>query len=372
MKYSLEVKQLVRFPYCRIYRSFIEQITADHSLRKHGDGLLFYYIVLFSLANYRTSYRNLDGTQYTIHAGEWVARNVELCAKMGFKYHHQLHRVLESLQNRKLINYIDYPKKKIVKFKILTWAKTNTTLDYNAPCQKDLGFFFFPVDSVAELINTGKCSEADILLDMWLHTVFNDTDVMGSDTAPIVYFRDGSGKPLQNYSALASRWGISKTSVHRILKKLEEKQLITVLSFPGKIGSVIYLRNYLSTMFCVSDLAPTQEEISVKLSIHLAEHIEDLSNGVEAGTFDSVTLNAKCVPNPNIRRILENTRKALFSSGLKCSACPHALYRLSSLSDCTDGQYRYDLAIQCAGDGPNYHFSLSLRPAPDDVESEVI
>ena len=328
-------------------------------------------MVLFSLSNYRTSYRTLEGHRFTVYAGEWVARYSELCEKMDIKYHYQLAKVLHRLQEMHLITYTEYPKQRLVKFKILAWAKTNTTLDYNAPCQKDLGFFFFPVDTAAELVSVGKCSDADIMLDMWLHTVFNDADVMGSDAAPMVYFRDGSGKPLQNYTTLAARWGVSKTTVHRILKKLEEKHLITVLSFSGKVGSVIYLRSYLSTMFCVSDLAPTQEEISVKLSIHLAEQIEELACGIETGTLDSVSLNAKCVPNPNIRRILENTRKALYASGLKCSACPHALYRLSSLSDCSDGQYRYDLAIRCAGDGPEYHFSLSLRPAPDDIETEV-
>lgn len=370
MKYSLEVKQLVRFPYCRIYRSFIDQLTADTSLRKHGDGLLFYYMVLFSLANYRTSYRNVEGVRFTIHAGEWVARNAELCEKMGFKYHHQLRDILKRLQEMHLVEFTEYPKQKLIKFKICVWTKTNTTLDYNAPCQKDIGFFFFPVDSAAELIGAGKCSEADILLDMWLHTVFNDTNVLGSDSAPMVYFRDGSDKPLVNYADLAQRWNISKSSAHRVLKKLETKKLITVFAFPGKVGSVIYLRSYLSTMFCVSDLAPTIEEVSIKLSIHLSEAVEELPNGVEIGTFDCVSDTAKCVPNPNIRRILDNTRKALYASGLRCSACPHALYRLSSLSDCTGGQYRYDLAIQCSGDGPDYHFRLALQPA--SVESEVI
>ena len=371
MKYSLEIKQLVRFPYCRIYRSFIEQITADPSLRKHGNGLLYYFMILFSLANYRTSYRNLDGVRFTVYAGEWVARHSELCEKMGIKYHYQLLRVLARLQEMHLIEYTEFHSKKLVKFRICCWSKSNTTLDYNAPCQKDLGFFFFPIDTVSELICTGKCSEVDILLDLWLHTVFNDSDVLGSDSAPMVYYRNGSGKPLLNYSDLACRWSVSKTTVHRILKKLEDKKLITVFSFPGKCGSVIYLRSYLSTMFCVSDLAPTQEEISIKLSIHLAEKIESLPCGMEVGKLESVSIPAGSVPNPNIRRILENTRKALYASGLKCSACPHALYRLSNLSDCTGEDYRYDLSIQCSGDGPTYHFSLALRPAPADDEGQV-
>lgn len=371
MKYSLEVKQLVRFPYCRIYCSFIQQITADHSLRKHGDGLLFYFMVLFSLANYRTSYRNLEGLRFTVYAGEWVARYSELCERIDLKYHYKMLGVLQRLREMHLIEYTEYPKQKLVKFRINCWNQSNTTLDYNAPCQKDLGFFFFPVELVDALVFAGRCSGIDILLDLWIHTVFNDSDVRGSDAAPTVYYRDGSGKPLLNYSDLADRWSVSKTTAHRILKKLEEKSLITVFSFPGKTGSVIYLRSYLSTMFCVSDLAPTQEELSIKLFVHLAETVEELPNGMECGTLDSVSNESASVPKPNIRKILENTRKALYASGLHCSACPHALYRLSSLSDCTDGQYRYDLAIRCSGDGPRYYFTLDLRPAPAEDETGV-
>ncbi len=45
-----------------------------------------------------------------------------------------------------------------------------------------------------------------------------------------------------------------KASVSRLLKKLEEKEYITLISFTGKHGSVIYLNNYLSVMFNISDV----------------------------------------------------------------------------------------------------------------------
>lgn len=31
-------KQLTRFPYCRIYRRFLKNLTENHLIRKHGDG----------------------------------------------------------------------------------------------------------------------------------------------------------------------------------------------------------------------------------------------------------------------------------------------------------------------------------------------
>ena len=94
----------------------------------------------------------------------------------------------------------------------------------------------------------------DILLDLWLNTVYNDEQVQGSDVAPVVYIRNGSGSPLISYAELAQRYNISKATIGRYLKKFEELELISVNSFPGTHGTVISLRNYLSTMFQISDV----------------------------------------------------------------------------------------------------------------------
>ena len=53
MKYQLEIKQLVDYPRCRIYRSFIRNLMEDRNIRTNGGSYLFYYIVLCSYANYR-------------------------------------------------------------------------------------------------------------------------------------------------------------------------------------------------------------------------------------------------------------------------------------------------------------------------------
>ena len=73
----------------------------------------------------------------------------------------------------------------LIKFTINDWKKSNTALDYNYPCLKDVGFFFFPVAVVHELISIGKCSEMDIILDLWLHAIYNDEQVQGSEIGPV-------------------------------------------------------------------------------------------------------------------------------------------------------------------------------------------
>lgn len=68
-----EAKQLVRFPYCRIYRRFLNRIVENSAVRKQGQALLFRYVVLFSLANFRPSLRTVNGVRHTVQPGEWVA-----------------------------------------------------------------------------------------------------------------------------------------------------------------------------------------------------------------------------------------------------------------------------------------------------------
>lgn len=58
--YQLELRQIVDFPRCRIYREFVQDLLADRSIRTGGCSGLFYYVVLCSYANFRTSYRRIS------------------------------------------------------------------------------------------------------------------------------------------------------------------------------------------------------------------------------------------------------------------------------------------------------------------------
>lgn len=103
--------------------------------------------------------------------------------------------------------------------------KDNTVLEYNFPCKKDDGFFFFPIAKVHKLISMGKCSEMDMLLDMWIHTIYNDPSVQGSYSGPVVYYRNHTGNPVTSFQTLGDRWNHSKTTISRTLKKFEEINL---------------------------------------------------------------------------------------------------------------------------------------------------
>lgn len=360
MDYQLEIKQLVDYPRCRIYREFIRTLVKDESIRTSGGSYLFYYILLCSFANYRISNHRIDGITYTVGAGEWICSLAELRGHFRFRFQHQVLSVLKFFEDQHYITYSLQGKNKLVKFKILDWQKDNTALQYSYPCKKDHGFFFFPIAKVHELIGMGKCSEMDILLDLWIHAIFNDTQVQGSDIGPVVYFRNNTGNPLTSYSMLADRWGRSRATVCRIFKKLEELDLLSVIPFTGSHGSVIYLKNYLSTMFSISDVMIDKEEVALALSLPI--HVPDEPVSVpEPGLETLITVSDKdaSVPKTHMKILVEKVTKLLVTQGVPCCQCSKTKYQLSKLSDCRE---MYSLEIICPYGNMAYRFELKITP----------
>ena len=176
--------------------------------------------------------------------------------------------------------------------------------------------------------------------------------MQGSDAGPVVYFRNQTGNPLFSYQELARRWKQSKSSVSRLLKKLEDTDMITLISYSGKHGSMVYLRNYLSVMFNISDVMIDKEEIAMKmqLPIHITENTLPNKN------------NSECVPESHIKAIVRKVAEILEIQGISCCRCPKTKYILSPLSACKDSIYLYSLRIICPWGKAAYQFELKLKP----------
>lgn len=369
MDYQLEIKQIVDYPRCRIYREFFRTLMADRDIRTSGSSYLFYYMTLCSYANFRSSYRRLEGISYLIEPGEWICKTSELAEWFRTRFQHQAVSILDFLQEQHYISYTRLGRGSLIKFSITGWKKNNTSLDYNYPCLKDVGFFFFPVAAVHELISMGRCSEVDIVLDLWVHAIYNDEQVQGSDIGPVVYFRNCTGNPLVSYTELALRWGISKSTVSRILNKLQDKEYLSLVSFTGRHGSVIYLCNYLSTMFSISDVMIDKEEVSMtfQVPVHLPDSVPMEDDKIKEEQIlieenDSVSSQAACVSNPHIHSIVRKVAQILAAQGVSCCECPKTQYKLYPLSDCEDCKYRYSLQLGCPDKDVLYHFELTLLP----------
>lgn len=362
-EYQLEIKQIVDYPRCRIYRQFITVLLQDKDIRVGGSAHLFYYAVLCNYANFRTSYKRVDGISYTIYPGEWLCRVSELAEWFRTRFQHQALAILQDLQNRHLIAYSLLGRGKLIKFKILGWQKHNRVLDYNAPCAKDTGFFFLPVSVATELVSQGRCSEMDALLDLWINTVYNDEQVQGSDVGPVVYLRNGTGNPLLGYAELAQRWGISKATAGRYIRKLIELDYLSAVSFAGTHGTALYLKNYLSTMFQISDVLVDKEEVamSLSLSVPVDEYAETEkisgSNPENSGSFSHTEI------------IVQKVGQILSAQGFPCFSCHRSRYKLLPLSpDCKNKLFmlnsmekRYLLTIFCKENRETELFRFEIR-----------
>ena len=375
--YQLQIKQVVDYPRCRIYRQFIRRLMDDRSIRVSGGSGLFYFTALCSYANFRTSYRRIDGISYTVYPGEWVCTLREL--SQWFRTRFQCHAlsVLKMLQKQHLIDFSTLGRGNVIRYKIQSWPQHNTVLEYNAPCQKDTGFFFLPISVVTDLVSTGRCSEMDIILDLWVSAIYNDPQVEGSELGPVVYLRNGTGNPLVNYSDLAARWGLSRTTVGRVLKKLDDADYITLMAFSGRHGSVIYLKNYLSTMFEISDVMVDKEEVAMTLNIRLnlpeKEDTEHESAEMEHEVI--VPKELSCVSKSNIETILQKMADILMAQGISCFECHLSRYKLYPLShDCRERLVpharakptdRFGLLILC-GNKQVANFELTLSPIAEN------
>ncbi len=372
--YQLEIKQIVDYPRCRIYREFVQSLINDRSIRISGGSGLFCYTVLCSYANFRTSYRRIDGISYTVYPGEWVVTVKELSQWFRTRFQWQSLEILEKLQKMHLISFISLNRGKVIKYHIHDWEKHNTVLDYNCPSQKDTGFFFMPLSPAAELISAERCSEMDVVLDLWLSTVYNDVQVQGSELGPVVYLRNGTGSPIVSYSALSERWGISRATVGRILKRLEDLQYIKLIGFPGRKGSVIYLQNYLSTMFQISDVLIDKEEVAMVLNIKISLPTEGFHDNAMPGQKHEVTVSEELssVSKQHIEIVLQKMAKVLDCQGLSCFRCSKSKYKLFPLSDdCPgkiyqpmhqSGRIRFGIIVLCGNDKPARTFELTLSP----------
>lgn len=236
-----------------------------------------------------------------------------------------------------------------------------------------------PTVIAAELVSAGRCSEMDIMLDLWMSAVYNDSQVQGSEIGPVVYFRNGIGSPLAAYSEMAVRWGIPKATTGRILKKLADMDYISFMLFLGRTGSVIYLHSYLSTMFQISDVLVDKEEVAMVLKINLV--LPDETDSQEDSTVTEheicVSEELTSVSKSNMETVITKMAQVLDAQGISCFRCSKSIYKLYSLSDACREEYishilkgavRFGMTVSCGEDKPVYTFELTLSPTEKSRE----
>ena len=128
MDYQLEIKQIVDYPRCRMYREFIRRIMEDRNIRTNGSSYLFYFVILCSYVNFRSSYRRLDGITYLVEPGQWICTAAELSEWFRTRFQHQAISILDTLKKQHYITYSKLGRGNLIKFSIIGWKTSNLSL----------------------------------------------------------------------------------------------------------------------------------------------------------------------------------------------------------------------------------------------------
>ena len=160
---------------------------------------------------------------------------------------------------------------------------------------------------------------------------------------------------------------------------------ISLMTFPGRTGSVIYIQNYLSTMFQISDIIFDKEEVAMVLHIPISQP-EDEQQTDKPVVYEVTVSDALCsVSEQHIGAIIQEVSKVLAAQGISCFHCPKSTYKLLPLShDCwevilprnlDEKAIRFKLQTCCGSDRVLYTFALHspmltiLTPGGFDFET---
>lgn len=117
------------------------------------------------------------------------------------------------------------------------------------------GFFFVRRNLGDRLAESGyKFAPADALIDLWLHTTYEEKTNIFSMFAPCVRYGTNAALTLD---FLGDRWNWEKYTVSRFFKKYSD--LFTLVKLPSNFGSVIFNRVFPARK---GSFVPSQEKIS--------------------------------------------------------------------------------------------------------------
>lgn len=168
---------------------------------------------------------------------------------------------LESLQKLSQLGYIEYeldPKTKKLTYQISDWVVKCSgaeCMDGAVYATDGHGFLCLPRSIPDRLAEQNYIfEEADAWLDLWCHTVFEDSGNAFSYLAPTIqYGKYGAALTLES---LGQRWNWEKTKVFRFFKK--HGDVFRLVRLNGSYGCLVFNTLYpTGTEFTM----PTQEQI---------------------------------------------------------------------------------------------------------------
>lgn len=230
-------------------------------LRSHlpaGKGVMGAWAKLASRAAFRKGNTHYCGYTNPVEPGMWSGGVVGLKSILGVRSRAKALQALDKLSELGYIQYELDAKTKKLTYHIVDWVVKCS----GAECMNGAvyttdgyGFLCLPRNITERLAEKNyKFEEADAWLDLWCHTVSNDSRNAFSFLAPTIQF--GKYGAVLTLETLGQRWGWEKTKVWRFIKK--HGDAFALYRLPGSYGCLIFNKLY-PTDTEVS--LPSQEEV---------------------------------------------------------------------------------------------------------------
>ena len=130
-----------------------------------------------------------------------------------------------------------------------------------------------------------------------------------------------------------------------------------------KIFLTIYLQNYLSTMFQISDVMVDKAEVA--MALNLCIRVQDCAQ--DMAQPDCASDYSISVSKSHTEILIAEVLKLLKTQGVCCTTCPRFQHKLYPLSDCVGVLWEHEaeelqlgLMLSCGSTQTRY-FELTLR-----------
>ncbi len=249
------MKCLMKYDWVKLMRSHLPE----------GKGLMGQWAKLASSAAFRKGYSSYCGYQNEVEPGMWSGGIVGIKSILGVKNKKLAFEALDKLSELGYLEYTLDEKTKKLTYKITDWVvkcsgaecMTGTVYTTNG-----YGFLCLPRNITERLAEKHYIfEESDAWLDLWCHTVSNETSNAFSFMAPIIQY--GRYGAILTLETLGQRWGWEKTKVWRFIKKYGD--VFTLYRLPGNYGCLIFNKLY-----------PTGTDVSLPTSEKIVSIFEEI------------------------------------------------------------------------------------------------
>lgn len=258
-------------------------VKLPRALVPSSKGVLGSWARLAARAAFRAGNGRYCGYLNAVTPGMWAGGIVGVKSILGVRRRGEALKILDELQTLGYITYTFDPITKKLEYCIRDWVlecSGEGCLDGTVYATDGYGFICLTRNISQRLVDgKTKFGDADAWLDLWCHTVWQDSGNAFSYMAPTVQF--GTTGAALTLEALGRRWGWEKTKVWRFLHKYGD--VFTLYRLPGSGGSLIFNKLY------PADTAFTPPDS--KTIVRIITRIRILSGNAHAGLSENERIN---------------------------------------------------------------------------------